>query len=38
MFETQLEKLQDGDRFYYLERTGGLNFLTELEGNCLPSW
>jgi hypothetical protein len=33
VFETQLEKLQDGDRFYYLERTGGLNFLTELEGN-----
>ena len=24
---------QNGDRFYYLERTGGLNFLTELEGN-----
>jgi Ca2+-binding RTX toxin-like protein len=33
VFETQLEKLQDGDRFYYLERTAGLNFLTELEGN-----
>ncbi len=31
VFETQLEKLQDGDRFYYLERTAGLNFLTELE-------
>ena len=23
VFETQLEKLQDGDRFYYLERTAG---------------
>ena len=23
VFENQLEKLQDGDRFYYLERTGG---------------
>lgn len=31
VFETQLEKLQDGDRFYYLDRTAGLNFLTELE-------
>ena len=28
-----MEKLQDGDRFYYLERTQGLNFLTELENN-----
>ncbi len=33
VFETQMEKLQDGDRFYYLARTAGLNFLTELEGN-----
>ncbi|MDH4607941.1 peroxidase family protein, partial [Pseudomonas sp. BN102] len=33
VFETQMEKLQDGDRFYYLERTAGLNFLTELENN-----
>ena len=33
VFETQMEKLQDADRFYYLERTAGLNFLTELEGN-----
>jgi Ca2+-binding RTX toxin-like protein len=33
VFEQQLEKLQDGDRFYYLERTAGLNFGTELEGN-----
>ncbi len=31
VFETQMERLQDGDRFYYLERTAGLNFLTELE-------
>ena len=23
VFETQMEKLQDGDRFYYLERTAG---------------
>ena len=33
VFESQMERLQDGDRFYYLERTAGLNFLTELEGN-----
>ncbi len=33
VFETQMENLQDGDRFYYLERNAGLNFLTELEGN-----
>ena len=33
VFETQMEKLQDGDRFYYLERTANLNFLSELEGN-----
>ncbi|WPC06764.1 peroxidase family protein [Pseudomonas benzenivorans] len=33
VFENQLEKLQNGDRFYYLERTAGLNFLSELENN-----
>lgn len=33
VFETQLESLQNGDRFYYLERTAGLNFVTELENN-----
>src|SRR5262245_35810899 len=33
VFENQLEKLQNGDRFYYLERTSALNFLTELENN-----
>ncbi|MDH1263226.1 peroxidase family protein [Pseudomonas sp. GD03944] len=33
VFENQMEKLQDGDRFYYLERVNGLNFLTELENN-----
>jgi Ca2+-binding RTX toxin-like protein len=33
VFETQMEKLQDGDRFYYLSRTAGLNFLTQLEEN-----
>ena len=33
VFETQMEDLQDGDRFYYLSRTAGLNLLTQLEGN-----
>jgi hypothetical protein len=33
VFETQLEALQDGDRLYYLHRTAGLNFLSELENN-----
>ena len=33
VFETQLEALQNGDRFYYLERTAGLNFINELENN-----
>ncbi|MGI9382589.1 MAG: peroxidase family protein, partial [Methyloligellaceae bacterium] len=33
VFEEQLEDLQDGDRFYYLGRTAGLNFLTQLEQN-----
>ncbi len=33
VFEKQMENLQDGDRFYYLSRTAGLNLLTQLEGN-----
>ena len=33
VFETQLEKLQNGDRFYYLSRTQGTNLLNELEAN-----
>ncbi|WP_079202276.1 peroxidase family protein [Pseudomonas sp. CC6-YY-74] len=33
VFETQLEALQNGDRFYYLDRAAGLNFVTELENN-----
>ena len=37
VFETQMEMLQDGDRFYYLERTAGLNFLTELENNSFAN-
>ncbi|MFC5708256.1 calcium-binding protein [Aeromonas eucrenophila] len=33
VFETQMEALQNGDRFYYLSRTAGMNFGTELENN-----
>lgn len=33
IFEAQLENLQDADRFYYLSRTQGQNFLNELEQN-----
>jgi Animal haem peroxidase/FlgD Ig-like domain/RTX calcium-binding nonapeptide repeat (4 copies) len=37
VFETQMEKLQNGDRFYYLTRLAGTNFLTELENNSFAS-
>nr|WP_135210601.1 peroxidase family protein [Vitreimonas flagellata] len=37
IFETQMEMLQNGDRFYYLARFSGLNFLSELEGNSFAS-
>jgi Ca2+-binding RTX toxin-like protein len=33
VFQNTLENLQDGDRFYYLNRTPGLNLRTQLEGN-----
>jgi len=33
VFENQLSNLQDGDRFYYLARTPGINLRTQLEGN-----
>ena len=33
VFEHQLEFLQNGDRFYYLQRTDGLNLRFSLEGN-----
>jgi hypothetical protein len=33
IFELQLENLQNADRFYYLSRVQGLNFLNELENN-----
>jgi Ca2+-binding RTX toxin-like protein len=37
VFEAQMENLQNGDRLYYLSRTQGLNFLTELEANSFAS-
>ncbi|WP_438345922.1 peroxidase family protein [Methylorubrum populi] len=33
IFEAQMENLQDADRFYYLSRVQGQNFLNELEQN-----
>ncbi|MFN6122452.1 MAG: peroxidase family protein, partial [Actinomycetes bacterium] len=33
VFELQMERLQNGDRFYYLTRTAGLNLFVQLEGN-----
>ena len=35
VFQITLENLQDGDRFYYLDRLAGLNLLTSIEGNTL---
>ncbi len=33
VFQSTLENLQDGDRFYYLNRTPGMNLRTQLESN-----
>ncbi|MGB3337873.1 MAG: peroxidase family protein, partial [Devosia sp.] len=33
VFEAQMEKLQNGDRFYYLQRLDGLHLFGEMEGN-----
>ncbi|MBG6059381.1 Ca2+-binding RTX toxin-like protein [Cryobacterium sp. MP_M5] len=33
VFENQMTDLQNGDRFYYLLRTPGMNLRTQLEGN-----
>jgi Ca2+-binding RTX toxin-like protein len=33
VFEKQLTDLQNGDRFYYLARTPGMNLRAQLEGN-----
>ncbi|MFC5380651.1 peroxidase family protein [Aquipuribacter nitratireducens] len=37
VFEKQMEDLQNGDRFYYLSRLIGTNFLGELENNSLKA-
>lgn len=37
VFETQMEMLQDGDRFYYLSRVQGMNLLNELEANSFAA-
>jgi Ca2+-binding RTX toxin-like protein len=37
VFEAQMENLQNGDRFYYLSRTQGLNLINELEGNTFAA-
>ncbi|MDJ0377454.1 peroxidase family protein [Cryobacterium sp. PH31-L1] len=33
VFENQMTDLQNGDRFYYLNRTPGMNLRSQLEGN-----
>ncbi|MEZ5754574.1 MAG: peroxidase family protein [Paracoccaceae bacterium] len=33
VFEAQMEMLQNGDRFYYLSRTQGMNLLSQLESD-----
>ncbi len=33
VFETQMQRLQDNDRFYYLARLAGLHFLEQVESN-----
>ena len=33
VFENQMTDLQNGDRFYYLARTPGMNLRSQLEGN-----
>ena len=33
VFEVQMESLQNGDRFYYLQRLDGLHLFSEMEGN-----
>jgi hypothetical protein len=35
VFEKQLEDLQNGDRFYYLQRLDGVALRFQLEGNSL---
>jgi len=37
VFETQMENLQNGDRFYYLQRLDGLHLFGEMEANSFAS-
>jgi Ca2+-binding RTX toxin-like protein len=37
VFEAQMELLQNGDRFYYLSRTQGMNLLNQLEANSFAN-
>ncbi len=37
VFETQMEKLQNGDRFYYLQRLDGLHLFGEMEDNSFAA-
>ena len=37
VFQMQLENLQNGDRFYYLQRLDGLHFFEQLEGNTFAA-
>jgi len=37
VFETQMENLQNGDRFYYVGRTATIHFFSELESNSFTA-
>src|SRR4029079_10476268 len=37
VFETQMENLQNGDRFYYLQRLDGLHLFGEMENNSFAA-
>ncbi|TWT01670.1 peroxidase family protein [Reyranella sp. CPCC 100927] len=37
VFEMQMEKLQNGDRFYYLQRLDGLHLFGEMENNSFAA-
>ena len=37
VFEAQMEKLQNGDRFYYLQRLDGLHLFGEMENNSFAA-
>ena len=37
VFENQMERLQNGDRFYYLQRLDGLHLFGEMENNSFAA-